>query len=81
MDKPFLSIIMPVYKAEKYLSKSVDCVLTQTQNFRLICKRRFRPPRGDGDDYAKKDNRVSVIHLPGGGKRARNAAIRAKEGI
>lgn len=84
MDKPFLSIIMPVYKAEKYLSKSVDCVLTQTfTDFELILIDDGSPDRCGEicDDYAKKDNRVSVIHFAGnrGVKEARNAAIiRAK---
>lgn len=84
MDKPFLSIIMPVYKAEKYLSKSVDCVLTQTfTNFELILINDGSPDRCGEicDDYAKKDNRVSVIHFAEnrGVKEARNAAIiRAK---
>ena len=66
MDKPFLSIIMPVYKAEKYLSKSVDCVLTQTfTDFELILIDDGSPDRCGEicDDYAKKDNRVSVIHF------------------
>ncbi|NLN81151.1 MAG: glycosyltransferase family 2 protein, partial [Clostridiales bacterium] len=30
MDKPFLTIIMPVYKAERYLERAVDSILGQT---------------------------------------------------
>ena len=59
-----ISIIMPVYNAEKYLKEAVDSVLTQDFNeFELICV-----DDGSEDDslsilkeYQKKDNRIKVL--------------------
>ncbi len=59
------SVIMPVYKVEKYLSAAIDSVLNQTfSDFELILVDDCSP---DGcpaicDEYAQKDKRVSVIH-------------------
>ena len=36
-EKPFFSIIMPIYNAEKFLEKAIMSILNQTfQNFELI---------------------------------------------
>lgn len=63
--KPLISIIVPVYKVERYLRRCVNSVLTQTyDNFELILIDDGSP---DGcpvicDEYAKNDSRVRVIH-------------------
>lgn len=81
---PIFTVIVPIYKVEQYLRKCVDSILAQTfENFELILVDDGSP---DGcpqicDDYAKKDNRVRVIHKPNGGLvSARNTGIRAAVG-
>lgn len=85
MDKPFLSIIMPVYKAERYLSKSVESVLGQTfTDFELILINDGSPDRCGEicDSFAERDKRVSVIHFAEnkGVKVTRNTAMQQAKG-
>ena len=61
---PKISIIVPVYNVEKYLSQCLDSILTQTfKDFECICVN-----DGSTDNslsilqkYAKKDNRIKII--------------------
>ena len=76
---PTISVIVPVYKVEKYLHRCVDSILAQTfTDFELILVDDGSP---DGcpqicDEYAEKDPRIKVIHQKNGGlSAARNAGL------
>lgn len=76
---PLVSIIVPVYKVEKYLPTCIDSILGQTyENFELILVDDGTPDSCGKicDDYASKDNRIKVFHKPNGGvSSARNIGI------
>lgn len=79
-----ISIIVPVYKVEKYLERCIDSILNQSyRNFELILVDDGSPD-GCGaicDTYAKRDSRISVIHKSNGGlSDARNAGLKLAKG-
>ena len=79
MSSPAVSIIVPVYNSEKVLSRCVDSVLCQLyQDFELLLINDGSTDSSGAicDEYAKKDNRVKVIHQANGGpSQARNAGL------
>ena len=81
---PEISIIVPVYKVEKYLDRCVESILSQTfNNFELILVDDGSPDKCPEmcDDWAKKDKRIRVIHKSNGGlSSARNAGLDIIEG-
>lgn len=76
---PKISVIVPVYNVEPYLSRCIDSVLNQTfSDFELILIDDGSPDKCPEicDMYAVKDNRIHVIHQKNGGlSAARNAGI------
>ena len=76
---PKISIIVPVYKVEQYLDRCVESILAQTfTDFELILVDDGSPDNCPQmcDDWANRDNRITVIHKPNGGlSDARNAGI------
>lgn len=74
-----ISIVVPIYKVEKYLSRCVDSILSQTfTDFELILVDDGSPDNcGDiCEEYAKVDKRIKVIHQKNGGlSAARNSGI------
>lgn len=74
-----VSVIIPVYKVEKYLPMCVDSVLNQTyQNLEVILVDDGSPDNCPAicDDYAQKDKRIRVIHQKNAGlSMARNAGL------
>ena len=76
---PELSIIVPVYKVELYLSKCIDSILAQTfTDFELILIDDGSPDRCGEicDEYAARDSRIIVIHQENQGvSAARNAGL------
>lgn len=81
---PTVSIIVPVYRVEKYIHRCVDSVLGQTYaDFELILVDDGSPDTCPAicDEYAAKDNRVRVIHKENGGlSSARNTGIDTAQG-
>ena len=81
---PELSIIVPVYKVEKYLPKCIDSIQTQTfSDFELILIDDGSPDRCGEicDEYAAKDSRIVVIHQNNAGvSAARNAGLDIAKG-
>jgi len=79
MEKDLISIIIPVYKVEKYLEKCIESVLKQTYtNLQIILVDDGSPDNCGKtcDEYAKKDSRIEVIHKVNGGlSDARNVGI------
>ena len=84
MDKTKLSIIIPVYNAEDYLSRCLDSILNQAMNSyevilvddgstdssALIC-----------DRYSATDPRFRTVHKSNGGvSSARNAGLNLAKG-
>lgn len=81
---PLISVIIPVYKVEAYLTACVESVLAQTwQNFEIILVDDGSPdncPRMC-DEFAARDSRIRVIHKENGGlSSARNVGIDAAKG-
>ncbi|MEU1703791.1 CDP-glycerol glycerophosphotransferase family protein [Streptomyces sp. NPDC005706] len=77
---PRFSLIVPCYKVQGFLRECLDSVLRQSfADFELIAVD-DRSPDGCGailDEYAARDPRVKVLHLPenAGLGRARNAGL------
>ena len=76
---PIVSVIVPVYRAEKYVSRCIDSILNQTySNWELILVDDGSPDNSGliCDEYAAKDNRIRVSHKENGGvSSARNLGI------
>ena len=81
MSEVKVTVIVPVYNAEKFLNRAIDSLTRQTlgdieiilvddgstDNCPQIC-----------DNYAKKDNRIIVIHKENSGQStSRNVALKA----
>lgn len=81
---PEISVIVPVYKVEKYIQRCVDSILNQTfSDFELILVDDGSPDNCGAicDDYAEKDHRIRVIHKENGGvSSARNAGLCVAKG-
>lgn len=79
-----ISIIIPVYNVEQYLSNCIDSVLNQTySDFELILVNNDSPDRSGEicDTYALKDARIKVIHQQNGGQSsARNTGLETAKG-
>lgn len=79
-----VSVLVPVYNVQQYLSKCLDSILAQTLfDIEIICIDDGSTDKSGEilDDYAKKDNRFRIIHQENGGYgKAMNAGLRAAQG-
>ena len=78
MDK-LVSVIVPVYRAEKYLERCILSIVGQTfRNIEIILVDDGSTDSSGSicDEYAARDNRIRVIHKSNGGlSDARNAGL------
>lgn len=79
-----ISIIVPVYKTQKYLRQCVDSILAQTyMDLEVILIDDGSPDKSGDicDEYAKKDSRVRCFHTENKGlSAARNLGIQFSKG-
>lgn len=79
MSQPKISVIVPIYKVDSYLRKCLDSIINQTYtNLEIILVDDGSPDNCPAicDEYAAKDERITVIHQKNGGlSAARNAAL------
>ncbi len=79
-----ISVIVPVYKTEKYITACVDSILNQTyKNIEILLIDDGSPDRCPAicDEYSQKDSRIRAIHKENGGVHtARNMGIEQSQG-
>ena len=84
MIEPKISVIIPFYNVKAYVNRCLESIVGQTyKNLEIIC---VDDGSSDGtsailDEWAKKDDRINVIHKPNGGvSSARNTGLDAATG-
>ena len=85
MFKELVSIITPSYKSKRFISKTIESVLSQTyQNWEMLIVDDLSPDDSNEiiEEYIKKDNRIKLIKLEknSGPAIARNKAIEEAKG-
>lgn len=84
MKQPLISVIVPIYKIDKYVGICIESILNQTyRNLEIILVDDGSPDRCPEicDLYASKDFRIKVIHKANGGLvSARKAGLQAATG-
>ena len=83
-QKDLISVIVPIYKVEKYLDKCVKSIVNQTyQDLEIILVDDGSPDNCPAicDKWAEIDNRIKVVHKSNGGlSDARNAGLEITTG-
>lgn len=81
---PLISVVVPIYKVEKYLPQCIESIINQTyQNLEIILVDDGSPDNCPQicDEYASQDSRIKVIHqINGGLGNAYNNGIAAAKG-
>lgn len=83
MNKPIISIIIPVYNVALFLRQCIQSIISQEGNIEVILVDDGSPDESPSicDEYAQKDNRIHVIHKQNGGvSSARNAGLDTAQG-
>ena len=84
MDKPLISVIVPIYMIDRYVGICIESILNQTyRNLEIILVDDGGKDRCPEicDLYASKDSRIKVIHKPNGGLvSARKAGLQQSNG-
>lgn len=83
--EPLISIIVPVYKVEKYLDKCIESLVNQTYtNIEIILVNDGSPDRCPDicEKWKKIDDRIIVLNKKNGGQSdARNAGMKIAKGM
>lgn len=83
-DQPLISVIVPVYNVEKYLTKCLDSILSQTyKNLEIILIDDGSTDKSGQmiDSYSKKYKNIKALHKRNGGlSSARNTGIKHAKG-
>lgn len=83
-DTALISVIVPVYNVERYVSRCIESIIAQSyKHFEVILVDDGSTDSSGGicDEYAKKDTRIKVLHQQNGGlSAARNAGMAAAQG-
>lgn len=83
-EQPLISVIVPVYKTEKYLDRCIESIVDQTyKNLEIILVDDGSPDNCPAicDAWAKEDSRIRVIHQRNGGfSAARSVGLDAATG-
>lgn len=84
MAIPIVSVIVPVYKTEKYLDRCIQSIVNQTyKELEILLVDDGSPDHSPEicDEWAEKDDRIKVIHIKNSGvANARNAALKIAQG-
>lgn len=81
---PKVSVIVPVYKVEKFLPRCLDSIVNQTlEDIEIICINDGSPDNSLQilEEYAKKDSRIKIINQENAGLSvARNVGMEIAQG-
>lgn len=79
-----ISVVVPIYNVEEYLPRCLDSIIAQTYSNIEIMLVDDGSPDGAGvvcDQYATKDERIRVFHIPNGGvAKARQLGVESSTG-
>lgn len=79
-----ISVVVPIYKVQKYLDRCVGSIVGQTyENLEIILVDDGSPDSCGAmcDEWARRDSRIKVVHKKNGGlSDARNAGVEASTG-
>ncbi len=82
--EPLVSIVVPVYKVEKYLARCVESLVNQSlHDIEIILVDDGSPDQSGKmcDQFAAKDSRIKTVHKENGGlSSARNAGMKEARG-
>lgn len=77
MNNPLLSVVIPIYKAERYLRRCLESVLSQSYtNIEVFCVDDGSPDHSAEilEEYAARDKRLKIIHQSNQGQSAARMA-------
>ena len=85
MEKPLISVIVPIYMIDRYVGICIESIINQTyKNLEIILVDDGGKDRCQEicDLYKHKDKRIKVIHKPNGGLvSARKAGLQQSNGV